>query len=62
MADVPGEDQYEATRESLLEMVRTLVRLQSDCAGSTRPRTPSSAARWSELRPDYTHRGSAEPV
>ena len=29
LADVPGEDQYEATRVSLLEMVRMLVRLQA---------------------------------
>lgn len=35
LGDVPGEDQYEATRESLLEMVRMLVRLQTQWIGRT---------------------------
>ena len=35
LAEVPGEDQYDATRESLLEMVRMLVRLQAGWVNRT---------------------------
>jgi hypothetical protein len=40
MADVPGQDQYRATGEPLLEMMRMLVGLQQDWAG----RLPELAA------------------